>query len=298
MSAIIRGMSESSGKAAPSIRARVRAEMVDEIKRVALEHLAEEGAALSLRAVARDMGMVSSALYRYFPSRDDLLTALILDAYNSMGEASERGDATVRDRRDLFGRFLATGHAIRDWAVERPHEYALVYGSPVPGYQAPTDTVEPSTRPYAVFAMILADGMALATAHGDGEGGSDGAGVGAARGAGDGATAGPAFDDPPLTDQLAGELHQASMALNAGPSEDMTGAPPPSPERSVEFSGDAPTGPPPVLIARTFAVFTQLFGAISFELFGRLNNVISDRREWYDWQLRSMAAYLGLSPLK
>jgi AcrR family transcriptional regulator len=290
MSAIIRYMSESSGKAAPSIRARVRAEMVDEIKRVARERLAEEGAALSLRAVARDMGMVSSALYRYFPSRDDLLTTLILDAYNSMGEASERGDATVRDRRDLFGRFLATGHAIRDWAVERPHEYALVYGSPVPRYKAPTDTIEPSTRPYAVFAMILADGMAAATARGDGGSGDAGAGAADSGDAVAEAAAGPAFADPPLTDRLAGELHQASMGLNVGPSEGMTGAPPPS--------GDTPMGPPPVLIARTFAVFTQLFGAISFELFGRLNNVISDRREWYDWQLRSMAAYLGLSPLK
>ena len=73
-----------------SLRARVRAELTAEIKETARRHLAAEGAAnLSLRAVARDLGMVSSALYRYFASRDELLTALIVDAYNSMGEAAD-----------------------------------------------------------------------------------------------------------------------------------------------------------------------------------------------------------------
>jgi AcrR family transcriptional regulator len=80
-------------RTAASIRARVRAEMTDEIKAVARRHLAEDGANLSLRAVARELGMVSSAVYRYFPSRDDLLTALIIDAYNSMGEAAEAAEA-------------------------------------------------------------------------------------------------------------------------------------------------------------------------------------------------------------
>ena len=75
---------------APSIRARVRAEMIDEIKTVARRHLATDGANLSLRAVARDMGMVSSALYRYFASRDDLLTALIIDAYDKVAEPRSR----------------------------------------------------------------------------------------------------------------------------------------------------------------------------------------------------------------
>ena len=74
---------------AGSIRARVRAEMIGEIKATARHHLETDGANLSLRAVARDMGMVSSALYRYFTSRDDLLTALILDAYNALGQAAE-----------------------------------------------------------------------------------------------------------------------------------------------------------------------------------------------------------------
>ena len=92
---------------APSLRARVRAEMIEEIKSAARRHLAADGANLSLRAVARELGMVSSALYRYFASRDDLLTALIIDAYNVLGEAAERADATVTDRTDLAGRWLA-----------------------------------------------------------------------------------------------------------------------------------------------------------------------------------------------
>src|SRR5271154_5161997 len=92
---------------AASIRARVRAEMTGEIKAVARRHLETDGANLSLRAVARDMGMVSSALYRYFASRDDLLTALILDAYNALGEAAEAADAAVTGRSPMRARGVA-----------------------------------------------------------------------------------------------------------------------------------------------------------------------------------------------
>jgi AcrR family transcriptional regulator len=145
---------------APSIRARVRAEMIEEIKTIARQHLASEGANLSLRAVARDLGLVSSAIYRYFPSRDDLLTALIVDAYNALGDTIERADAT-QNRADLKGRWLAVTHAIRDWALARPHEYALIYGSPVPGYNAPQDTVGPATRSTFALGRILTDGVEL-----------------------------------------------------------------------------------------------------------------------------------------
>jgi AcrR family transcriptional regulator len=143
---------------ASSVRARVRAEMIDEIKQVARRHLASDGANLSLRAVARDMGMVSSAVYRYFPSRDELLTALIIDAYDALGDAVEVAEAAV-DRADLGGRWLAACHAARDWALARPAEYALIYGSPVPGYAAPGDTVGPALRPTVVLMGILADGV-------------------------------------------------------------------------------------------------------------------------------------------
>ena len=151
---------------AASIRARVRAEMTDEIKAVGRRHLATDGANLSLRAVARDLGMASSAVYRYFASRDELLTALIIDAYDALGEVAEAaagyGSAPehpgVRAVPGTFTeRYVATGHAVRQWALGHPHEWALIYGSPVPGYQAPLDTIGPATRVIVLIGRLAAE---------------------------------------------------------------------------------------------------------------------------------------------
>ena len=148
---------------AAGTRARVRAELTREIADVARRHLATEGAAaLSLRAVAREMGMASSAVYRYFPSRDDLLTALIVDAYDAIGAAAERAEAEVA-RDDLRGRWRAACRATREWALAHPHEYALVYGSPVPGYAAPETTIAPAGRVGLLLCRVLADGAAAGT---------------------------------------------------------------------------------------------------------------------------------------
>lgn len=141
---------------AASIRARVRAEMTDEIKIVARRHLATDGANLSLRAVARDLGMASSAVYRYFASRDELLTAMIIDAYDALGGTAEAAAGTG----GLTDRFLGVCHSVRDWALANPHEWALIYGSPVPGYQAPRDTVEPAIRVILAIGRIVAEGAA------------------------------------------------------------------------------------------------------------------------------------------
>jgi AcrR family transcriptional regulator len=142
-------------------RARARAELTDQIKVVAREHLADHGAAaLSLRAVAREVGMVSSAVYRYFPSRDDLLTALIVDAFDAVGRAAEDADAACTPD-DIAARWLAVARAVRRWALAHPHEYALVYGSPVPGYAAPADTVDPAARVSLVFLQLVAHGVAI-----------------------------------------------------------------------------------------------------------------------------------------
>jgi len=143
-----------------SARARVRAELINEIKQVARKHLAEQGSTgLSLRAVSRDLGMVSSAVYRYFPSRDELLTALIVDAYTAVGESVEAAEATVK-RSDHAGRWLAACRATRQWALEHPSEYALIFGSPVPGYQAPIDTIDPAARIPLLLLRVLADAVA------------------------------------------------------------------------------------------------------------------------------------------
>jgi AcrR family transcriptional regulator len=138
-------------------RARAREELTREIKAAASRQLTEVGAAaLSLRAVARELGMASSAVYRYFPSRDELLTALIVDAYDAVGAAAEKADTAV-DRADYAGRWLALATATRAWALAHPQEYALIFGSPVPGYQAPTTTVDPAARIPLLMMSILND---------------------------------------------------------------------------------------------------------------------------------------------
>jgi AcrR family transcriptional regulator len=148
---------------AAGARARVRAELTREIVEAARRHLATDGAAgLSLRAVARELGMASSAVYRYFASRDELLTALIVEAYDAVGAAAERAESDVA-RDDLRGRWRATCRAAREWALAHPHEYALVYGSPVPGYAAPEATIGPASRVGVLLCRVVADGVAAGT---------------------------------------------------------------------------------------------------------------------------------------
>src|SRR6056297_3355506 len=103
-------VSESPPK---GVRARARAQLLEDVGRVARAHLAENGAAaLSLRAIARDLGLASSALYRYYPSRDALLTRLIVESYDALGDAVEHAEAAV-DRSDLAGRYTTIAHAVR-----------------------------------------------------------------------------------------------------------------------------------------------------------------------------------------
>jgi AcrR family transcriptional regulator len=134
--------------------------MSAEILAVAREHLANEGpAALSLRSVARDLEMAPSALYRYFDGRDALLSALILSAYESLAAEAEHAADTAQwnvggDAGDAE-RWLEVPRAIRRWALGHPHEWGLIFGTPVPGYEAPEDTVEPYARvAEALFRQI------------------------------------------------------------------------------------------------------------------------------------------------
>jgi AcrR family transcriptional regulator len=168
--------------------------MTEEIKLVARRHLATDGANLSLRAVARDMGMASSAVYRYFASRDELLTALIIDAYDSVGAHAE--EAENREKGSYVDRLLAAANAVREWALANPHEWALIYGSPVPGYQAPTDTVGPATR------VILLIGRIVHAAF----------------------EAGALADRPPITGRYAEELAAVAQQFAPGTSPRVVGA--------------------------------------------------------------------------
>jgi len=141
-------------------RERARIETTRAILDEAGRQLVEHGAAgLSLRAVARGVGMVSSAVYRYFPSRDELLTALILGAYDAVGERAEAAASTEGSPRQ---RWRAVWRAVREWALERPAEYALIYGSPVPGYAAPQDTVRAAQRVVlALLAIVVEAGATV-----------------------------------------------------------------------------------------------------------------------------------------
>ncbi|MER7727014.1 TetR/AcrR family transcriptional regulator [Streptomyces sp. NPDC096323] len=253
-------------------RERARIEVTAAIKDEARKQLAAEGASkLSLRAVARELGMVSSALYRYFPSRDELLTALIIDAYDSVGEAAERAHrtavaegaapavpaghaltegaaparpaaskaaATVRPGTHL-DRWVAVACAVRDWALAHPHEYALIYGSPVPGYTAPQDTIVPASRVGLVLIAVLEDahreeGLAL----------------------------------PPLAEELRPEAER--------------------------IAADIAPGLPPAVAAPLVAAWAQLFGLLSFEIFGQFHRVVEAREVFFRQAVTELARTVGL----
>ncbi|KOX19499.1 MULTISPECIES: TetR/AcrR family transcriptional regulator [unclassified Streptomyces] len=223
------------------VRARARIEITAAIKDEARTQLVAEGAAkLSLRAVARELGMVSSALYRYFPSRDDLLTALIVDAYDAVGAAAEQAAADSAGQRPL-DRWTAVCRAVRAWAVAHPHEYALIYGSPVPGYAAPRDTVAPAARV----------GLAL---------------IGIVRLA----HAGEGLALPPLPDALRPEAGRIAADL-------------------------APDLPPALAVALV-AAWSQLFGLVSFEVFGQFHRVVEDRDAFFTAAARRLGQDVGLLP--
>ena len=226
---------------AEGVRELARHQMRAAILDTARRHLADSGAAgLSLRAVARDVGMVSSALYRYFESRDALLTALIVDAYDSLGQAVETAEAAV-PRGDLAGRWSAIAVTIRSWAKADPHQYALVYGSPVPGYAAPEDTIGPASRVTRVLAGLLVD----------------------------------------VSDDADGEPFAVDDVVEHALAP------------ATSFIGhQVPTD----LVVRGVMAWTHVFGAVSFELFGHLHNVVADDRadDFFDEQVRRLGELVGV----
>ncbi len=114
------------------------------ITATAWRQIAESGAAsLSLRAIARELGITAPAIYNYFPDRDALVTALIIEAYTSFGDAQLAAREAV-PAHDAVGRLRATGHAYRQWALDYPQRYQLIFGTPIPGYVAPVAQVLPA----------------------------------------------------------------------------------------------------------------------------------------------------------
>ncbi|MEU4802027.1 TetR/AcrR family transcriptional regulator [Actinosynnema sp. NPDC023587] len=136
-------------------RERYREETRGEAKRIALEQLAELGVeGVSVNAIAKRMGITGPALYRYFKNREDLLTELIRDAWRDLAEAVE--DAAEQSAgRPPDERVHEFGRAFRDWAIGRPHRYLLLFGTPLPGYHAPPDTVALAHRTMSAFIGVL-----------------------------------------------------------------------------------------------------------------------------------------------
>jgi AcrR family transcriptional regulator len=226
---------------AGSVRARARAGLVEEIKSTARRHVAEQGAAaLSLRAVAREVGMVSSAVYRYFPSRDELLTALIVDAYNAFGAAVADAAATTHRRGDFIARWTTLCGTVRRWAIDHPHEWALLYGTPIPGYAAPADTIDPAGLAPLAFLRVVADGVA------------------------------------------AGAVVSSPTTLPRSVRSDF-----------ARLRDDAALDVPDDVLARALSAWASLFGAVNFELFGHLHNVITDTAAYFDVQMRAVGAVLA-----
>jgi AcrR family transcriptional regulator len=141
-----------------SRREKQREATLTEIKDVARRQMAEAGAAaLSLRAIAREMGLSAPALYRYYDSRDALVTELIIDAYNALAGAMMTADAAQKQTA-YASRLRAVGEAYHRWAVAHPEDYKLIYGTPIPGYHAPrVRTVEPAGNVQQAIGIVLAE---------------------------------------------------------------------------------------------------------------------------------------------
>jgi AcrR family transcriptional regulator len=217
-------------------RERVQAQIIELGRR----HLVEHGTAgLSLRAIARDLGMVSSAVYRYVASRDELLTLLLVDAYSELADAVDHAREAVPDiwNDDV----VAIARAARGWAIAHPASWALLYGSPVPGYHAPAErTVGPGTRVIGAFFDAVAAGIATG--------------------------------DIKLTN------HTAPQPI----SDDFARL-----RQEFGFPGDD------AVIAKCFAIWAGVVGAISLEVFGQYGaDTLSDPETVFEIQVRLLITML------
>lgn len=140
-------------------RERARTATIEEIKATALDLMRETGTTdCRFTDIARSMGMTPPALYRYFADHDELLTALIIDAYDDLGRAvAESRDAVPE--HDLGARWLAAAEAYRQWARREPQQFALIFGLPVPGYLAPDEgpTTEAASRAMSQLAALFSE---------------------------------------------------------------------------------------------------------------------------------------------
>jgi AcrR family transcriptional regulator len=128
----------------------------EDIKATAWRQIAAEGASsLSLRAIARELHITAPAIYNYYPRRDDLVTQLVIDAFTSFGDAQYAAIQSL-DPRDHAGRLRRLGLAYRQWALDYPERYQLIFGTPIPGYVAPPEKTQPAAaRSLGVLAGLV-----------------------------------------------------------------------------------------------------------------------------------------------
>ncbi|MFI8088080.1 TetR/AcrR family transcriptional regulator [Streptomyces sp. NPDC086080] len=156
-----------TGPAPLSLRQQRRAVATQEIVEAAERHLDEHGpAALSLRAVARSLGMTVQALYHYFPNRDALVTVLITKAYDDLADAVQTAVGTPADGRspapmEAVPPFVKASESYRTWAVTHPERFQLIYGTPLRDYAAPVEgpTTRAMRRMSAVFQQVFFSGF-------------------------------------------------------------------------------------------------------------------------------------------
>jgi len=144
-------------------RERARAATIEEIKQTALQLMRENGTTdIRFSDIARIMGMTPPALYRYFADRDELLSALITDAYDDLGRAVARARDAVPERH-IGGRWLAGAQAYRQWARNEPQQFSLIFGLPVPGYVAPDEgpTTEAARRAMSQLSSLFTDALRI-----------------------------------------------------------------------------------------------------------------------------------------
>jgi AcrR family transcriptional regulator len=237
-------------------RDRVRAATVQEIKTTARRVLVEQGSGgLSLRAVARDMGITAPAIYRYFPSREDLLEHLIADLYDEVSAAMQGArDALPAD--DITGRLLTVSRTFRSWALAHPAEFALLFGSPIEGLtrvRQPDADAEPdaaadespaqqaSQQFGAVFAGLVAE-LYLARRF-------------------------PVPADEEIEPALRAQLAAWRDTLPV---------------------------PLPLGVMQVFlSCWIRLYGSVCMEVFGHLKFAVADAEPMFEAELRSLAGQLG-----
>jgi len=128
----------------------------ERVKQVARQQMAELGTAgLSLRAIAREMAITAPAIYNYFPRLEDLITALIVDAFTALGDAIEQADTITGSNLQKMRSMIMT---YRQWAVAHPVDFQLIFGNPIPGYVAPAEVTVPLVRrPFQTLYIRFAE---------------------------------------------------------------------------------------------------------------------------------------------